>query len=299
MMNPKRITKISKGDTPLAGSVVIKAFFEVRDANPNGDPLNGNMPRQVFDGRGVISSVSDKRKIRNSAQDLGAEIFVKSNDRADDGYRSLQARMMGNKNMRAIIDKEPFDKTAFKETACKECWDIRSFGQMFTFKANKTNVSTTIKGPVTFLPTYSVDPVHIISDQITKSVNGEEKEGMASDTMGMNHRVDFGLYVMDGSINPSVARQTGFSQEDAGTLKAAIMNMFKNDASAARPEGSMVLRELIWWQYDEEKLPDMSVSKVRRSVSITANTDTPAKFEDYDIEIKDIEGVTKEVYLFE
>lgn len=38
--------------------------IEVRNANPNGDPLNGNMPRADYDGYGEISDVAIKRKIK-------------------------------------------------------------------------------------------------------------------------------------------------------------------------------------------------------------------------------------------
>lgn len=35
----------------------------VKNANPNGDPLNGNRPRETYDGYGEISDVCIKRKI--------------------------------------------------------------------------------------------------------------------------------------------------------------------------------------------------------------------------------------------
>lgn len=50
--------------------------FEVKEANANGDPLNGNMPRTDAKGYGVMSDVSIKRKIRNRLQDMGKPIFV-------------------------------------------------------------------------------------------------------------------------------------------------------------------------------------------------------------------------------
>ena len=57
--------------------------------------------------------------------------------------------------------------------------------------------------------------------------------------MGMKHRVDFGLYVCKGSINHQLAEKTGFSEEDAEKIKEALCSLFMNDASSARPEGSM------------------------------------------------------------
>ena len=48
----------------------------VKNANPNGDPLNGNRPRETYDGYGEISDVCIKRKIRNRLQDMGGTYFL-------------------------------------------------------------------------------------------------------------------------------------------------------------------------------------------------------------------------------
>ena len=68
----------------LKGKIDFTLFISVSNANPNGDPLNGNRPRINLDGYGEISDVCIKRKIRNRFQDLGQKIFVQSDDRADD-----------------------------------------------------------------------------------------------------------------------------------------------------------------------------------------------------------------------
>ena len=57
------------------------AFITVDNANPNGDPLNGNRPRTDYNDYGEISDVCIKRKIRNRMQDMGYDIFVQSDDR--------------------------------------------------------------------------------------------------------------------------------------------------------------------------------------------------------------------------
>ena len=64
----------------------------VKDANPNGDPLNGNRPRSTYDGFGEISDVCIKRKLRNRLQDEGQKNFVQSEERCDDGFTSLSDR---------------------------------------------------------------------------------------------------------------------------------------------------------------------------------------------------------------
>ena len=76
----------------LKGKIDFTLFVSVQNANPNGDPLNGNRPRIDMDGYGEISDVCINRKIRNRLQDLGARVFVQSDDRSDDGFRSLKER---------------------------------------------------------------------------------------------------------------------------------------------------------------------------------------------------------------
>lgn len=86
--------------------------------------------------------------------------------------------------------------------------------------------------------------------------------------MGMKHRVDDGVYVFYGSMNPQLAERTGFSDEDAAAIKLVLPKMFENDASSARPEGSMEVLKLIWWKHSS-KAGQYSSAKVHRSLSIT------------------------------
>ena len=129
---------------------------------------------------------------------------------------------------------------AYAQTACKEWIDVRSFGQVFAFKGG---VSVGIRGPVSVQHAVSVSPVDIVSLQITKSVNSEDgKQGKSSDTMGMKHMVEFGLYVIKGSINCQLAEKTGFTEEDAEKIKEALRTLFENDCSSARTGGSTTAR---------------------------------------------------------
>ena len=62
----------------------------------------------------------------------------------------------------------------------------------------------------------------------------------------MKHFVRFGLYEIKGSINVQLAEKTGFSEEDADTVKECLRTLFVNDASSARPDGSMEVVKLFW-----------------------------------------------------
>lgn len=283
--------------TNLKGKIDFVVIISATNANPNGDPLNGNRPREDYDGYGEISDVCIKRKIRNRFQDMGQKIFVQSDDRADDGYTSLRARAEGCEELENEIKKKKnANKEKCSEIACREWLDVRAFGQVFAFKG--VEVSLGIRGPVSIHQAVSVSPVDVVSMQITKSVNSEAgKDSKASDTMGTKHRIGFGLYLIKGSVNVQLAEKTGFSQEDAELLKEALKTLFENDASSARPEGSMEVCRLYWWQH-EEKTPAVSTAKIHRSIKIQQLKDRPKCFMDYAIELEELDCVKPEVYNF-
>ena len=106
--------------TNLKGKIDFAVIVSVTNANPNGDPLNGNRPRENFDGYGEISDVCIKRKIRNRFQDMGARVFVQSDDRADDGFTSLKDRAEGCGELKAELEKKKkADRERFGEIACR------------------------------------------------------------------------------------------------------------------------------------------------------------------------------------
>ena len=211
----------------LKGKIDFTLFISANNANPNGDPLNGNRPRINMDGFGEISDVCIKRKIRNRFQDLGQKIFVQSDDRTDDAYTSLKDRADSCAELKAEMgNKKNANRDACAAIACKEWLDVRAFGQVFAFKG--IPVSFGVRGPVSIHQAVSLSPIDIISMQITKSVNSESgKESKASDTMGTKHRVGFAVYKVMGSVNVQLAEKTGFSQEDAEVLKEALKKVLE------------------------------------------------------------------------
>ena len=262
------------------------ALVSVTKANGNGDPLNGNRPRTDYNGMGEISDVCIKRKIRNRMQDMGNAIFVQSDDRCDDGFKSLSERAAAATN--GIKDED-----TYAQIACEKWMDVRSFGQVFAFKGG---TSVGVRGPVSIHQAVSISPVEVESIQITKSVNGEAGKKRGSDTMGMKHYVRFGLYEIKGAINVQLAEKTGFSQEDAETVKECLRTLFVNDASSARPEGSMEVVKLYWWQHSN-KDGQYSSAKVHRSVHVTAKDTTaiPSSVDDYVITLDELPNLTPEI----
>jgi len=274
----------------LQNKIDFAVVLRVEHANPNGDPLNGNRPRTDYNNYGEITDVCLKRKIRDRLQENGHAIFVQSDDRKNDDARSLRER----------AEKALGNKFGGKETAklaCERWLDVRAFGQLFALPKKvksknadedegNTGVSIPIRGPVSIHSAFSVQPVEVTSTQITKSVSGEgDGNKRGSDTMGMKHRVDDGVYVFYGSMNPQLAERTGFSDADANAVKEVLPRLFENDASSARPEGSMEVLKIIWWKHNC-KAGQYSSAKVHRSLLAKPNGE---------IELSSLDGLQAEV----
>lgn len=260
-------------------------------ANANGDPLNGNRPRTDYNGFGEMSDVCIKRKIRNRMQDLGHAVFVQSEDRCDDGFGSLSERA-------SSVLKGEKNRDIYAQKACETWLDVRTFGQVFAFKDAK-GMSVGVRGPVSIHQAVSLSPVEIESMQITKSVNGEKSEKggtRSSDTMGMKHFVRFGLYLIKGSINVQLAEKTGFSYEDAQIVKECLQSLFVNDVSSARPDGSMEVVRLYWFEHNSST-GQYSAAKVHRSVKAELKDPNklPVSVDDYIITVEELPGLTPEV----
>lgn len=268
----------------LENKIDFAVILRATKANPNGDPLNGNRPRMDYDGFGEISDVCIKRKIRDRLMEAKDDsgnykynIFVQSDERKVDDAKSLKDR----------ADKALKD-TLTLESACKQWFDVRAFGQVFAFKSDKskkkkgeeskgdiggdTGVSIPVRGPVSIHSAFSIEPIRPESIQITKSVNSETtsdgKKG--SDTMGMKHRVDKAVYVFYGSINPQLAEKTKFSNEDAEAIKGILPKIFENDESSARPAGSMEVLNVFWWNHGC-KAGKYSSAKVHSSLCVNSD----------------------------
>ncbi len=239
-------------------------------------------------------------------------------ERAKSELKDIYKNLFKNPKKNTAKDKEQASNKEdgkadeiFRLAACDKWFDVRAFGQVFAFgkESNKdetkdanndtsqdgdsdtgkkekgTGVSIGIRGPVSIHPAFSIAQVNdrVVSQQIVKSVNlekpGPEK---ASDTMGMKHRVNHGVYVFYGSINPQLATKTGFSHKDAEAIKEALKTLFKNDESSARPAGTMEVHKLFWWEQKKGE-KQYSSAKVHRTVrdKVKSNKDEPKSIGDY------------------
>lgn len=269
---------MKEDNSTLTKKIDFALIINVKNANPNGDPLNINRPRTDYNGFGEISDVCLKRKMRDRLMENGHEIFVQSDDHKNDKFTDLKSRAES-------ILKDMTNRDETKTKACSTWFDVRAFGQIFPFKGKSTKKSTkntndsednaegisiAIRGPVTIQSAFTVEPIDnkITSIQITKSVNlegGNKKK--ESDTMGMKHRVDQAIYVVYGAMTPQLAERTGFSDNDAEIIKELLPKLFEGDASSARPEGSMSVEKVFWWKHNS-KSGQYSSAKVHQTLKV-------------------------------
>ena len=256
-------------------------IFDVQDGNPNGDPDAGNLPRiDAETGMGLVTDVCLKRKVRNYVQvakglSEGYDIFIKE-------------KAILNSEIDMAHDDEEVKKAKDKTAAarlfmCKNYYDIRTFGAVMSTGKNAGQV----RGPIQFTFARSVDPIataeHSITRMAVATENEAEKQNGDNRTMGRKATVPYGLYVCHGFISASLAKQTGFSEEDLQLFFEALKNMFDVDRSAAR--GLMSAQKLIVFRHDSI-LGNAPANKLFDLVKIEKNTDNPPRaFGDYTVTI--------------
>ena len=256
-------------------------IFDVQDGNPNGDPDAGNLPRiDAETGMGLVTDVCLKRKVRNYVQvakglSEGYDIFIKE-------------KAILNSEIDKAHDDEEVKKAKDKTAAarlfmCKNYYDIRTFGAVMSTGKNAGQV----RGPIQFTFARSVDPIataeHSITRMAVATENEAEKQNGDNRTMGRKATVPYGLYVCHGFISASLAKQTGFSEEDLQLFFEALKNMFDVDRSAAR--GLMSAQKLIVFRHDSI-LGNAPANKLFDLVKIEKNTDKPPRaFGDYTVTI--------------
>ena len=256
-------------------------IFDVQDGNPNGDPDAGNLPRiDAETGMGLVTDVCLKRKVRN---------YVQVAKELSDGYDIfIKEKAILNSEIDKAHDDEEVKKAKDKTAAarlfmCKNYYDIRTFGAVMSTGKNAGQV----RGPIQFTFARSVDPIataeHSITRMAVATENEAEKQNGDNRTMGRKATVPYGLYVCHGFISASLAKQTGFSEEDLQLFFEALKNMFDVDRSAAR--GLMSAQKLIVFRHDSI-LGNAPANKLFDLVKIEKNTDNPPRaFGDYTVTI--------------
>ena len=277
-------------------------LFDCNDANPNGDPDAGNLPRiDAETGQGLVTDVCLKRKIRNFVQttrddqNIYFKEFAVHNDQHEQAYKALKEDgVVSDDDLSKPKMKKP--KSDVKEAArmwmCQNFYDVRTFGAVMSTDVNCGQV----RGPVQMSFARSIDPIVASEHAITRTSVTKHEDIDKERTMGRKFTVPYGLYLAKGFVNPFLAKQTGFDGDDLELLFTALENAFQFDQSAARPAGSMNPRGLIVFKHDNElgKAPSHKLFELVR-VEKKKEVKTPRSFEDYEVSINEPqipEGIT-------
>lgn len=203
-------------------------IINVACSNPNGDPDAESEPRTFEgDGRGLISPVSFKRKLRdlleNEDGDVRRTVLGLLGTGSSQELGILESR---GRNRQAIIS---MPAPAFK----RAYWDGRVFGSTFLEEGDRGSHIAT--GVVQFGPGVSVAPVEIVRLTLTNKagVEGDKDRGMAPLAFRV---VKHGLYAMPFFVNPGAAQKSGCEPRDIEVLKFLIPHAYKQTASMIRPQ---------------------------------------------------------------
>ncbi|HRX54900.1 MAG TPA: type I-C CRISPR-associated protein Cas7/Csd2 [Verrucomicrobiales bacterium] len=283
-------------------------LFDAQDANPNGDPDAGNLPRvDTESGQGLITDVCIKRKVRNFVEVVkkdapNFDIYVKEKAVLIRAHEKAYQALKEQGDDLAPATDEAADDTkgkkkkrkgtgdeveAARQWMCQNFYDVRTFGAVMSIAVNCGQV----RGPIQLGFSRSVDPIVISEHAITRMAVATEKEAEAQQgdnrTMGRKFTVPYGLYLTHGFVNPFLAEQTGFSDDDLELFFTALENAFQFDQSAARPAGSMAPRGLLVFKHENQlgKAPSHSLFDRLKIESFekTPSEDgkPPRKFVDY------------------
>lgn len=271
-------------------------LFDVVNGNPNGDPDAGNAPRlDPETGLGLVSDVCIKRKIRNFVSLVRSDPATGQPKERYDIYVKERA-ILNHQHQRAYdaLELKPGGKAKEKQDKvdrarnwmCQTFFDVRMFGAVMS-----TDIPAgQVRGPVQITFARSIDPIVALEQSITRMAVTTEKEAEKQEggnrTMGRKEIVPYGLYVAHGFVNPFLAAQTGFSEEDLELLWTALLQMFEYDRSASR--GEMATRGLFVFEH-ESKLGNASAHRLfeRVRISLKERSQPPRKFADYDVKVDD------------
>lgn len=204
------------------GLLVIEAV----NSNPNGDPDRESDPRQRPDGKGEISPVSFKRKLRDLVEDKEGPVWLEMKQRfqlEDAEFAILESRGRNRKEIEKELKEGRFTR---------KYWDARLFGN--TFLEDAMDKGTIKTGVAQFGMGVSIAPIEVIRHTNTNKAGVEE--GKSAGMAPLAYRVVVhGVYCMPFFINPSTAGKSGCAPLDVELMKALIPYAYPHTRSAIRP----------------------------------------------------------------
>ena len=199
--------------------------IEVINSNPNGDPDRESDPRQRPDGRGEISPVSFKRKLRDLVEEKEGPVWEHLS--ADLNLKKEEFEILERRGrVRKAIEEELKDGS-FKG----KYWDGRAFGNTFLEEGGPDTVKS---GAVQFALGLSLSPITI--ERMTNTNKAGVETGKDRGMAPLGYRiVQHGVYCMPFFVNPTAATKSGCTKTDIELLYRLIPLAYAHTASYVRP----------------------------------------------------------------
>lgn len=255
-------------------------IIEVVNSNPNGDPDRESDPRQRPDGRGEISPVSFKRKLRDLLDDHDAPFFKALPPKYSENperYYILEHRGRGRAQIKKEMGKDPSD--FIDSEFVRKYWDARVFGNTFLEDGGDKGFIKT--GVVQFGMGLSIAPVEIVRQTNTNKAGVQEGKnaGMAP----LAYRiVEQGVYCMPFFVNPNYAGKTGCTDDDIELLKLLIPHAYDQNRSAIRPD----VRIRHAWYIEHKSIlgscPEYLLLEALTPIKLGSKTEPSTSWSDYE-----------------
>ncbi|ADQ14923.1 type I-B CRISPR-associated protein Cas7/Csh2 [Halanaerobium hydrogeniformans] len=251
-------------------------LYDIKDANPNGDPLDANKPRiDEETGINLVTDVRLKRTIRDYLFDYkgfngedGKDIFVREIKNDDQSIQDGKERAKDFKeNPKKVLD---------------QCIDVRMFGGVIPL----TGDSITYTGSVQFQMGRSLHKVEL--NYIKGTGAFASGSGKTKKTFREEYVVPYSLVGFYGIINENAAQSTKLTQDDVELLLEGIWKGTKN--LITRSKVGQTPRLLLKVNYSEE---NYFIGELKSYINL--NTDLREEeirdVSDYSLDISDLLAV--------
>ena len=204
-------------------------IIEARNSNPNGDPDRESDPRtRSHDGRGVISDVSFKRKLRELILVKEGPVWKKlrSDMNLEDDDFGIHVDQATRTKSRAAQGQ------GVKKSLSEAHWDVRVFGS--TSLEEGDNFIRT--GVVQFGIGVSAAKVRIQRDTNTVKAGVDASKEADRGMAPLGFRIiEHGVYAMPFLVNPTAALKSGCQLRDIELLYRLIPYAYAHNPSRVRP----------------------------------------------------------------
>ena len=254
-------------------------LYDVKMANPNGDPDEENKPRMDYaTSRALVSDVRLKRYLRDYWLEKGKDVWVRTleGDTVTADQRLKALAEVYNQSTGEKVDVKKAVPEAFIAWLLARLIDVRLFGATMPIKGESAGQGggLTFTGPVQFTWGYSLHPVEIVeSATISSTFAGRESD---FGTFGKDWRLHYGLIGFMGRVSAARSEATRLGDDDLEALEDAMLRAIPSQATT-RSKIGQTPRLYLHVRYQEGRYPFPPIGDLRDGVRFLPKEGVPAR----------------------